>query len=64
MTEPLALNVPEAARLAGVGRSTIYTEISSGKLKIIKVGRRTIITMEELRSWLASKSQAQPKSAA
>lgn len=53
--EPLAVNVCEAARLGGVGRSTIYAEIAKGNLKIRKVGRRTIISMDDLRAWLASK---------
>lgn len=56
MTEPLAVPVPEAARLAGCGRSTLYAEIKSGNLKIRKVGRRTIIAMADLREWLASKA--------
>jgi excisionase family DNA binding protein len=56
MTEPLAVPIPEAARLAAVGRSTIYAEIAKGNLKIRKVGRRTIIAMSDLRAWLASKS--------
>lgn len=55
MTEPLAVPIPEAARLGGVGRSTIYAEISKGNLKFRKVGRRTIIAMDDLRDWLASK---------
>ena len=59
MNEPLAVPIPEAARLGGVGRSTIYTEISKGNLKIRKVGRRTIIAMDDLRNWLATKSGGQ-----
>lgn len=56
MTEPLAVPIPEAARLSGCGRSTIYSEISKGNLKIHKIGRRTIVTLADLRQWLASKS--------
>ncbi len=56
MTEPLAVSIPDAARSSGVGRSTIYAEISKGNLKFRKVGRRTIIAMDDLRAWLASKS--------
>jgi excisionase family DNA binding protein len=55
MTEPLAVPIIEAARLGGVGRSTIYNEISNGNLKVRKVGRRTIVAMDDLRTWLASK---------
>lgn len=56
MMEPLAVPIPEAARLGGVGRSTIYAEVKQGKLKVRKVGRRTIISMDDLRTWLASKT--------
>ena len=56
MTEPLAVPIREAARLSGCGRSTIYSEISKGNLKIHKIGRRTIVTLADLRQWLASKS--------
>jgi excisionase family DNA binding protein len=55
MTEVLAVPILEAARLGGVGRSTIYSEISKGNLKFRKVGRRTIVAMDDLREWLASK---------
>ena len=50
MTEPLAVPILEAARLGGVGRSTIYSEISKGNLRILKIGRRTVITLDDLRS--------------
>ena len=60
MTEPLAIPIPEAARLSGIGRSTIYAEIKSGNLKIRKVGRRTIIAMSDLRAFLDSKSGEAP----
>ena len=56
MTEPLAVPIPEAARLGGVGRSTIYAEIAKGNLKIRKIGRRTVVAMSDLRDWLASKT--------
>lgn len=55
MIEPLAIPLAEAARLSGVGRSTLYNEIALGNLEAHKVGRRTIVTMENLRAWLASR---------
>jgi excisionase family DNA binding protein len=55
MIEPLAVAISEAARLGGVGRSTLYSEISKGNLKVRKVGRRTIVAMDDLKTWLASK---------
>ena len=56
MTEPLAVSIGEASRISSCGRSTLYAEIKSGNLKIRKVGRRTIVALDDLRAWLASKS--------
>ena len=56
MNEPLAVPIVEAARLCGIGRSTIYSEIKAGHLKVHKIGRRTIVPLKNLREFLASKS--------
>jgi hypothetical protein len=36
--EPLAVSPAEAARLAGLGRTTIYAALGSGALKSLKIG--------------------------
>jgi excisionase family DNA binding protein len=48
------LNVLEAAKMAGVGRSTIYQELASGRLKAKKLGRRTIVPEHALAEWMSS----------
>jgi excisionase family DNA binding protein len=53
-SEPLAVSPGEAARLAGLGRTTIYSALGSGALKSIKIGKRRLITIEALRAWLFS----------
>lgn len=50
----IAYGVIEAARAAGVGRSTIYEEINAGRLTARKAGRRTLITRADLQAWLES----------
>jgi excisionase family DNA binding protein len=50
----LAVGPAEAARLAGVGRTTIYQAIGARALKSIKIGQRRLITIEALRAWLSS----------
>ena len=50
----LAVGIMEAARLAGVGRSTIYESINTGDLKARKAGRRTLILRDDLQAWLNS----------
>ncbi|WP_375410576.1 helix-turn-helix domain-containing protein [uncultured Methylobacterium sp.] len=51
---PLSYGPNDAARVASVGRSTIFEEIKVGRLKARKAGRRTLILHEDLAAWLAS----------
>jgi excisionase family DNA binding protein len=48
----LAVAPAEAARMVGVGRTTIYEAIGVGALKSVKIGKRRLITIEALRAWL------------
>ena len=65
-TQKLALSIAEFVQLSGVGRSFLYEQIMSGRLKIRKAGRRTLILREEGEAWLAqlpsSSSRASPDS--
>jgi excisionase family DNA binding protein len=53
----LALGVAEAAKAAGVGRTTLFEAIRKGEIAAKKVGRRTIITTDDLDAWLKSLPQ-------
>lgn len=53
-TGVLAVAPAEAARLTGVGRTTIYDAIGTGALKSVKIGKRRLITIEALKAWLLS----------
>jgi excisionase family DNA binding protein len=48
----LAFSIDELAKSAGVGRTTIYEEIKTGRLRRVKCGKRTLILVGEARSWL------------
>jgi excisionase family DNA binding protein len=52
--EPLAVSPAEAARRAGLGRTSIYSALGSGALKSLKIGKRRLIAVEALRDWLLS----------
>ena len=54
----LAVSPAEAARLAGVGRTTIYEAIGSGALRSLKIGKRRLILIVSLRAWLETAQQA------
>lgn len=49
----LAVSPGEAARISGVGRTTLYEAIGSCSLRSLKIGKRRLITIEALQSWLA-----------
>ena len=50
----LSYSITETVELTGLGRSTIYEEIRSNRLRARKVGRRTIVLAEDLANFLAS----------
>ena len=56
-TQIIAVSPNEAARLCGIGRTTLYAALSSGDLKSIKIGTRRLITVEALHTWLRKNEQ-------
>lgn len=55
-----AISIVEAAKRAGVGRSSIYQAIGRGELQIRKNGRRSLILVDELKAWIAAMPVATP----
>ena len=53
--DPLAYGLPEASRLLGLGRTTLYAAINSRELKAVKAGRRTLITHQALQDYLGTR---------
>ena len=52
----LAYSVDEAAKVTGLSRDLLYDQMRTGKLGYLKVGRRRIITREQLAQFLAQRS--------
>ncbi|MEM7057735.1 MAG: helix-turn-helix domain-containing protein [Pseudomonadota bacterium] len=50
--QPIAVSPNEAARLSGIGRTTLYAALSSGDLRSIKIGTRRLISVDAIREWL------------
>lgn len=53
--QPLAVAPGEAARLMGIGRTLVYEEIASARLRSAKIGKRRLITVEAIKDWLKAR---------
>jgi excisionase family DNA binding protein len=51
-THKLGYTVAEAVALTGVSRTRLYQENKAGRLKFVKIGRRTLVTRTDLEAWL------------
>jgi excisionase family DNA binding protein len=49
-----AFSVEDFCKSYGVGKTTAYEEINSGRLVAVKVGRRTLIPEQSAAAWLKS----------
>lgn len=49
---PLAVSIVEAARMVGLGRTSLYAAIAAGELKARKAGRRTLVEVAALRQFI------------
>lgn len=46
--------IPDAAAVLGIGRSTLYELITAGEIATVKIGRRTLITQDELERYVST----------
>lgn len=58
--EPVAVRIPRAAAMLGIGRSTLYLCIAAGEIETIKVGRATLVPVESLKAFVASRRGLSP----
>jgi len=52
------MTVPEAARILRVGRDFLYREVRSGKLRVVRVGRKILVPRRSLDEWVESHMEA------
>ena len=55
-TGPLAVSVKEAAAIIGISRTGFFGMLKEGKVRSIRIGRRTLIPMEALEAFVAQAS--------
>ena len=51
-SEHVLFSIPRLLDIADISRTRLYEEINAGRLRIVKVGRRTLITQAALKAWL------------
>jgi len=47
-----AFGIAEFCRRYGIGRTTAYAEIAAGRLRCLKVGKRSLVTEDDAEAWL------------
>jgi excisionase family DNA binding protein len=51
--KPVAHQIPRAAEASGLSRSLLYALMKSGQLAYVKVGRRRLITHDDLQALIS-----------
>lgn len=64
MEPEIAVSIEEAARRAGLGRSSIYEAVNRGELPMRKLGKRSLILVSDLTAWIDHLPLVAPLSAA
>jgi excisionase family DNA binding protein len=57
MQDCATFSIAQTARFLGIGRLTLYMIIKEGRLPIRKLGRRTLITRDDLDQFIATLPQ-------
>lgn len=52
-TQKLAYSIREACSVSSLGRTTLYNHIAAGRLRVTRVGGRTLIPAEALKALIA-----------
>jgi excisionase family DNA binding protein len=57
-----AFSIHEFCVRYGIGRTNAYQEVAAGRLRAVKVGRRTLITHDAAEAWLVALPEIKPLS--
>lgn len=59
--QKLALSIPEVCEALSISRTSVYALLADARLTRIKLGRRTLVTMESVQSLVNTPSSANEK---
>ncbi|WP_426265163.1 helix-turn-helix domain-containing protein [Sphingomonas sp. PWP1-2] len=48
--EPITVTIADTQRVTGLGRTKLYELIGNGRLKTVKIGRRTLVSTDSIRA--------------
>jgi excisionase family DNA binding protein len=58
-TMPITVRIPQAVAMLGMSRSKLYQFIQSGEIEIVKIGRATLIPVESLTRFIATRRSSE-----
>ena len=50
--KPIAYSIKQACELSSLGKTTLYRQAQRGKLRLVRVGGRTVVPADSLYSFL------------
>jgi excisionase family DNA binding protein len=53
-SEKRAYQIEEFCEAYGVGKSKFHEEVAAGRLKVVRIGRRVLVTADDADAWLKS----------
>jgi excisionase family DNA binding protein len=53
----LTVTIREACRATGIGKTTLYKLIDSGRIRRVKIGKRTLIVFDDLRKLVSAERE-------
>lgn len=52
--QPIAVSIPDACKMSGLGRSYLYELLSVGVVHSVKTGKRRLVIVQSLHDYFAS----------
>ena len=61
-TQPRALSVEQFCEQYNIGKTTAYAQIREGRLRLRKIGKRSVIAVEDAEIWFMNLRTVDPDS--